>query len=183
MLDNAVWRRFTKKIKVKLSETEEVEPMIGLFIKNFDTDFLHDSSRMNKLVDALLGLSLSDIKNIFDRAKVKCILNNERTLKYDQILLSNISSKKEKVLKGDRYWALKIIMLYRDSVDADLAIDANIGEIDVALAVMIRDPKYQHTVYDECIQHYKSRFVENSRCCDSIVSSRLSERSSEKLTI
>jgi SpoVK/Ycf46/Vps4 family AAA+-type ATPase len=102
LLDNAVWRRFTQKIEVKLPETEEIEPMIGLFTKNFDTDFLHDSSKMNKLINALLGLSPSDIKNIFDRAKVKCILSNEKTLKYDRILLSTydlrIQNKTEKNL-------------------------------------------------------------------------------------
>ena len=126
-----------------------------------------NANRLGKPVTNVLSKELYSRKSFTtedmkERNLIRSGMKYQPIKKYHVDLSKMTSSRKEKALKGDRHWALKIITLYRDSVDADLAIDGNIDEVDVALIITIRDPKHHHTVYDECIKQLDERNFEHN---------------------
>lgn len=86
LLDRAVWRRFVQKVEVGIPSEEEIREMLPVFTEPFSTDFSHDTQKNTNLIKALSGLSPSDIKTIFDRAKVKSVLAGTRIIRMDQLL-------------------------------------------------------------------------------------------------
>jgi len=86
LLDKAVWRRFTQKIKVGIPTRTELKEMIPIFANPFGADILKDSSKVNALIESLKGLSPSDIRTIFDRAKAKAVLEKSKTISFEKLL-------------------------------------------------------------------------------------------------
>jgi len=86
MLDKAVWRRFTQKIEVGIPSKAEIKEMIPIFATPFKIDVMKDASKMNALIETLMGLSPSDIKTIFDRAKAKAVLEESNTISFEKLL-------------------------------------------------------------------------------------------------
>ena len=86
LLDPAVWRRFVQKIEVELPEEEEILTLMSVFSENFETNYANDKQKMQSLLKVFQGLSPSDIKTIYDKAKVKSIISGKNTIDYCQLL-------------------------------------------------------------------------------------------------
>lgn len=84
MLDPAVWRRFVQTIEVGLPSQDEIMEMNDVFTAPFSSDMTDDQKR--SLAKTLDGLSPSDIKNIFDRAKVKSVIDGNNTIYFHKLL-------------------------------------------------------------------------------------------------
>ena len=76
LLDPAVWRRFVQKVEVELPDEDEVLTLMSIFSENFESNFSGDKQKIQSLAKAFQGLSPSDIKTIYDKAKVKSIISD-----------------------------------------------------------------------------------------------------------
>ncbi len=86
LLDNAIWRRFVQTIEIGLPGQTEIEEMIDVFSEPFTSELTADPSRCKAFAKAAEGLSPSDLKTVFDRAKVKCVLSKETNIRIETLL-------------------------------------------------------------------------------------------------
>lgn len=86
LLDKAVWRRFVQTVEVGLPSKESISEMIELFSKPFDCELNHDQQKKNVFIDSISALSPSDIKTIFDRTKVKTVIEGNKEITIDKLL-------------------------------------------------------------------------------------------------
>lgn len=84
------------------------------------------------------------------------------TKKYHVSLENMTKSHKEKALKSDRSWCMKLTTLYRDATEAEYSLDGVIEEVHAVVIVTIRDPKKKGQVYNECMQLLEQRNFEHS---------------------
>ena len=89
MLDSAVWRRFVQVVDVGLPSEQQLSEMIDLFTSPFNSDIVSDSQRKKLIINSIKGLSPSDIKTIFDKVKIKSVLEGKKYLETEE-LLANI---------------------------------------------------------------------------------------------
>ena len=85
LLDNAIWRRFVQTREIGLPGQEEIEEMIDIFSEPFTSELV-DATKRKAFAKAAEGLSPSDLKTIFDRAKVKSVLSKEKELLVETLL-------------------------------------------------------------------------------------------------
>ena len=102
LLDNAIWRRFVQTVEIGLPEQTEIEEMIDIFSEPFTSELTTDPSRRKAFAKVAEGLSPSDLKTVFDRAKVKCVLNKETCIRIE-MLLSSIYDLKVKEKSNQNY--------------------------------------------------------------------------------
>lgn len=95
MLDKAVWRRFVQKVEIGLPNEDEIKEMIAVFTPPFSSDWDNDSQRIHNLAKAVTGLTPSDIKTAFDRAKVKSVIAGSRHISLEQILVGIFELKSD----------------------------------------------------------------------------------------
>jgi len=93
LLDDAIWRRFVQTIEVGLPGPDELIEMVDVFSDPFTSELNTDNNKCRNFVKAAEGLSPSDLKTIFDRAKVKCVLNKDKALSLE-LLLSGVYNAK-----------------------------------------------------------------------------------------
>lgn len=86
LLDDAIWRRFVQAVEVGLPGADELMEMIRVFSDPFVSELTTDAAKCRSFAKAAEGLSPSDLKTIFDRAKVKSVLNKEKTLSVEALL-------------------------------------------------------------------------------------------------
>ncbi len=86
LLDRAVWRRFLQKIEIGLPKKEELEELTRLFCGEGQEKIADLMLSTKGLVDVFEGMSPSDMKNIFDRAKVKAILAGQEDISISNLL-------------------------------------------------------------------------------------------------
>lgn len=86
MLDKAVWRRFVQTIEVGRPDKSQILEMIDIFSEPFNTDYLNDLQKKNLLAEAVSGMSPSDIRTVFDKSKVKCVIDGTKLLSIDKLL-------------------------------------------------------------------------------------------------
>lgn len=86
LLDTAIWRRFVQTIEIGLPGPEEIEEMVDIFSDPFTSELTDDTAKRKAFALAAEGLSPSDLKTIFDRAKVKSVLNREKTIHIELLL-------------------------------------------------------------------------------------------------
>ena len=84
------------------------------------------------------------------------------TKKYHVSLENMTKSHKEKALKGNRSWCMKLTTLYRDATEAEYSIDGVLDEVHAVVIITIRDPKKKGRVYNECMQLLEQRNFEHS---------------------
>ena len=90
LLDRAVWRRFLQKVEVKMPKDKELVDLIRLFCGE-DQDKIADLILNTKgMINLFEEISPSDMKNLFDRAKVKGILEGQNDLSISHLLFSNL---------------------------------------------------------------------------------------------
>lgn len=88
LLDRAVWRRFLQKVEVKMPKDKELVDLIRLFCGE-DQDKIADLILNTKgMINMFEEISPSDMKNLFDRAKVKGILEGQNDLSISHLLFS-----------------------------------------------------------------------------------------------
>lgn len=102
LLDNAIWRRFVQTVEIGLPKQAEIEEMIDIFSEPFTSELTADPSRRKAFAKVAEGLSPSDLKTVFDRAKVKCVLSKEKCIRIET-LLSGIYDLKEKEKSEQNY--------------------------------------------------------------------------------
>ena len=88
LLDSAVWRRFVQVVEVGLPTEKQISEMIDVFADPFTCDLVSDSQRKNIFVESVLGHSPSDIKTIFDKVKVKSVIEGRKTIETEELLLN-----------------------------------------------------------------------------------------------
>lgn len=102
LLDNAIWRRFVQTVEIGLPKQTEIEEMIDIFSEPFTSELTTDPLRRKAFAKVAEGLSPSDLKTVFDRAKVKCVLNKETCIRIE-MLLSSIYDLKVKEKSNQNY--------------------------------------------------------------------------------
>lgn len=86
LLDNAIWRRFVQTVEIGLPGKQEIIEMIDIFSAPFTTEMSEDPSKKMAFASLAEGVSPSDLKTIFDRAKVKCVLNKDKMIPINALL-------------------------------------------------------------------------------------------------
>lgn len=100
--------------------------------------------------------------NLRERTLIATSGKYQPTKKYHVSLGDMTKSKKEKALKSDRSWCMKLTTLYRDATEAEYSLDGVLDEVHAVVIVTIRDPKKRGVVYDECMQLLEQRNFEHS---------------------
>ena len=80
LLDNAIWRRFVQTVEIGLPGKNEIMEMLDIFSEPFSSEVSTDLSKKSAFAKLAEGISPSDLKTIFDRAKVKCVLGNSKEI-------------------------------------------------------------------------------------------------------
>lgn len=88
LLDRAVWRRFLQKVEIGMPQKKELIELIRLYAGNNQERFMELVINTKGLLSVFDGLSPSDIKNLFDRAKIKGVLSGQNELSISHILFS-----------------------------------------------------------------------------------------------
>ncbi|MBC1466005.1 ATP-binding protein [Listeria welshimeri] len=86
LLDEAVWRRFDKVIKLNLPESEQRKELIEEFSEVLATNYANETKKINQLVRLMTDYSPSTIKSIINTSAKKSIINGQSELKYSQIV-------------------------------------------------------------------------------------------------
>ncbi len=87
MLDKAIWRRFVQVIEVGLPSDKQISEMINVFTAPFTCELVSDTRKRKVFIELLKGMSPSDIKTIFDKAKVKSVIKGSHNIDTDDLLL------------------------------------------------------------------------------------------------
>lgn len=86
MLDDAIWRRFVQTVEVGVPGKEEIMEMIDIFSDPFTSEMTNDLNKKRSFAKSAEGLSPSDLKTVFDRVKVRCVLNKETIMPMEALL-------------------------------------------------------------------------------------------------
>lgn len=86
LLDEAVWRRFTKVLKLDLPDEKLRRELIIEFSALMENNYQNDSKKIKELSSAMEKFSPADIKSVIYSAAKKSILNNSEQMNYGQII-------------------------------------------------------------------------------------------------
>ncbi|EOD9438845.1 AAA family ATPase [Listeria monocytogenes] len=86
LLDEAVWRRFDKIIKLDLPDKKLRKDLILEYSSVMETNFSDDQKKLTELADVTDGYSPADIKNVVLSAAKKTLIRNDEILNYSQLL-------------------------------------------------------------------------------------------------
>ena len=88
LLDKAVWRRFTTKIEVGMPDKEARKNIILDQTSGFISPFVEDVQKMKTVCNLTKKMSPSDISTIFNKLKVRGVINGSKTIEYEDLLLA-----------------------------------------------------------------------------------------------
>lgn len=88
LLDKAVWRRFVTKVEVGMPDDEARRKIILDLTAGFKCPFVEDAQKMKILNNLMRTLSPSDISTIFQKLKVKGIINGTKAIDYEHVLIT-----------------------------------------------------------------------------------------------
>ena len=80
LLDPAIWRRFTTIITLEKPQKDEIGQLLHALLDGKDANFLMPAKKMDNIIDALIGLSHSDVKTIVSNAMRGVILSGRKCL-------------------------------------------------------------------------------------------------------
>lgn len=86
MLDDAIWRRFVQVVEVGLPNQNEIMEMIDVFSEPFTSELTDDINKKRAFAKGAEGISPSDLRTIFDKAKVRCVLQKEKIIPIELLL-------------------------------------------------------------------------------------------------
>lgn len=113
LLDDAIWRRFSKVLKLDLPNTELRYELIVEYSNVLNSDYQDDLKKAKELSVAAEGFSPADIKTVIFSAAKKAVLNNSDIMKYSQILYEIFLKKHNNI--GDVEEAVKFLLKYKVS--------------------------------------------------------------------
>lgn len=87
LLDKAIWRRFNTIIEIGTPQDAEIAALVKTFTDGFNSDFIEDDKRKDKLIRLMEGKTPSDIKGIINNAKAQAIINGKDILAYEDLLV------------------------------------------------------------------------------------------------
>lgn len=85
LLDNAIWRRFQTVIEMPKPEIEEIKKIFQQLPNITDMNNIN-SSQWNKIYNALLGLSYSNIKSILNNMIKKLVIKGKNNVEFADII-------------------------------------------------------------------------------------------------
>ena len=88
LLDRAVWRRFLQKVEIGMPKRQELIELIRLYAGEHQDKFMELVLNTKGLLSVFEGLSPSDIKNLFDRAKIRSVISGKNEISISHILFS-----------------------------------------------------------------------------------------------
>ncbi|MBU5362563.1 ATP-binding protein [Enterococcus raffinosus] len=86
LLDEAVWRRFDKIIKLDVPDSELRKELIIEYSTVLETNYSDDQKKLSELATVTEGYSPADIKNVVLSAAKKTLIRNDEILNYSQLL-------------------------------------------------------------------------------------------------
>lgn len=86
MLDDAIWRRFVQIVEVGLPSENEIVEMMDIFSEPFVLEQIDDINKKRAFAKVAEGISPSNLKTIFDRAKVRCVLSKDSMIPIEPLL-------------------------------------------------------------------------------------------------
>lgn len=86
MLDSAVWRRFQTIVELNKPSVEEINRFINQSPKIIDESEITDS-QMNSIINAMIGLSYSDIKDIIQNMLKKAFLKGKEKIEISDYII------------------------------------------------------------------------------------------------
>lgn len=93
LLDKAVWRRFNHLLEVKEPSKQEIESLLSIYLKNFDSDFLNDSKKVDKLISHFQFQTPANIRATINAVLTKAIIDKKSQITYEDLLLEIFKSK------------------------------------------------------------------------------------------
>jgi SpoVK/Ycf46/Vps4 family AAA+-type ATPase len=101
LLDRAIWRRFEKVIEIQKPNTNEISNLIDLLLHGIKVDFNDDMKKMGVLSQEFQELSHSEIKKIIRTTISKSVINKEKEVTYESILMEIYRYKKHNIYDFD----------------------------------------------------------------------------------
>lgn len=101
LLDPAIWRRFTTVITLEKPQKEETRQLLQVLLKGKTTNFLEVPKKLDYIVDALAGLSYSDIKTIVYNSMRNVILSERDCLTNCDVLKETFFHKNHSIEAED----------------------------------------------------------------------------------
>lgn len=86
LLDKAVWRRFLQKVEVSMPTKSQIVELVHLFAGNTDQQFINQTLGTKRVIEMFDGYSPAEIKNLFDRAKIKSILEGKPGISFSHLV-------------------------------------------------------------------------------------------------
>lgn len=86
LLDPAIWRRFSTVVTLEKPQKDEIEQLLRSLLKDKKNNFFDNTKKLDSIVEALYGLSHSDIKTVVFNALRNVILSDRDTLTNCDIL-------------------------------------------------------------------------------------------------
>ena len=77
LLDPAVWRRFSKIVKLEKPNKEEIIQLIKLYTKNIKCSAIENIKKLDLLAAAFEGVSHGDVKTVVNNSIKKSLINNK----------------------------------------------------------------------------------------------------------
>lgn len=87
LLDKAVWRRFTTKIEVGMPDFNSRKKIISNLLAGYDCSYVNDDQKIKIITELTKTKSPSDISTIFNKLKVKGIINGSKAIGYEDTLI------------------------------------------------------------------------------------------------
>lgn len=86
LLDPAIWRRFSTVVTLEKPQKDEIEQLLRSLLKDKKNNFFDNTKKLDSIVEALYGLSHSDIKTVVFNALRNVILSDRDTITNCDIL-------------------------------------------------------------------------------------------------
>jgi SpoVK/Ycf46/Vps4 family AAA+-type ATPase len=86
LLDPAIWRRFSKVIKLEKPSEEEIISLIRVILAVIKNNILENPRKLELLATAFTGFSYSSIKTVLLNVMKDAIINNAEAANYSEII-------------------------------------------------------------------------------------------------
>lgn len=110
LLDSAIWRRFSKVISLGGPNKDEIKLMVMSQYKEIKNNFIDNSKRIKNIVDALDGLSHSDIKLIINTTIRKVIIHEKDEITHLDVLKEIYLFRNHNVINEEEF--IKFLIQY-----------------------------------------------------------------------
>ena len=103
LLDSAIWRRFSKVISIEKPFEEEIKAIVMSQYKSIKNNFIDNNKRVKYIVEALNGLSHSDIRLIINTSIKKFIIHEKAEITHLDVLNEIYLFKNHNIVNEDEF--------------------------------------------------------------------------------